>query len=83
MIACPTTFPFGSPTELVGIPLTAEKYAGWFTSQGEDAVVNILLDYETFGEHQWTETGIFEFLKALPREILKNRTFDFPRPQRS
>jgi len=62
-------------------PLTAEKYAGWVhRTKGKDAVVNILLDYETFGEHQWTETGIFEFLKALPREILKNPDFRFSTP---
>lgn len=62
-------------------PLTAEKYAGWVHQvKGEDAVVNILVDYETFGEHQWTETGIFEFLKALPREILKNPDFRFSTP---
>jgi len=38
------------------------------------------VDYETFGEHQWAETGIFEFLKALPREILKNPDFRFSTP---
>ena len=62
-------------------PLTAEKYAGWVHQvKGENTVVNILVDYETFGEHQWVETGIFEFLKALPREILKNPDFRFSTP---
>jgi alpha-amylase len=62
-------------------PLTAEKYAGWVHQVKEkNAVVNILVDYETFGEHQWAETGIFEFLKALPREILKNPDFRFSTP---
>ena len=38
------------------------------------------MDYETFGEHQWPETGIFEFLKQLPREILKHPDFNFKTP---
>lgn len=49
-------------------PLYADKYAGWLSgSPGE--VVNLFMDYETFGEHQWKETGIFKFLEALPGEI--------------
>lgn len=35
------------------------------------------MDYETFGEHQWKETGIFEFMAHLPEEILKNKDFSF------
>jgi alpha-amylase len=51
-------------------PLTADKYASWVgVSEGE--YVGIFLDYETFGEHQWKETGIFEFLEHLPRELIK------------
>jgi alpha-amylase len=56
-----------------GYPLTAEKYASWIASSHEDRqVVNLFMDYETFGEHQWQETGIFEFLNSFP-EILLNR----------
>jgi len=51
-------------------PLTAEKYASWLaTTPGQ--CINIFPDYETFGEHHWPETGIHEFLRYLPREILK------------
>jgi len=51
-------------------PLTADKYASWLSkSQGD--VVLVALDYETFGEHQRPETGIYEFLKWLPRESIK------------
>ncbi|MDI6887726.1 MAG: glycoside hydrolase family 57 protein [Candidatus Thermoplasmatota archaeon] len=51
-------------------PLTADKYAEWLSKcQGE--VLNIFMDYETFGEHQWQETGIFEFLKYLPIALKK------------
>ena len=38
------------------------------------------MDYETFGEHQWEETGIFEFIRASPREILKHPDFRFQTP---
>jgi len=54
-----------------GYPLTAEKWALWASGIKEDCV-NIFMDYETFGEHQWEETGIFAFLQKLPGEVLKN-----------
>lgn len=57
-------------------PLTADKFASWI-SQCEGNLVNIFIDYETFGEHQWAETGIFEFLRALPEELLKYSNIDF------
>ena len=54
-------------------PLTAEKYAHWITSaNGMGHIVNLFMDYETFGEHQWSDTGIFDFMERLPFEILKN-----------
>ena len=34
-------------------------------------VVNLFMDYETFGEHQWEDTGIFEFMKHLPEQIFQ------------
>ncbi|NLX41691.1 MAG: polysaccharide deacetylase family protein [Bacteroidales bacterium] len=54
-----------------GWPLTADKYAAWLSDavSGED-IINLFMDYETFGEHQKEYTGIFEFLKALPEAIL-------------
>jgi alpha-amylase len=57
-------------------PLTADKYAKWI-SHCEGDLVNLFIDYETFGEHQWMETGIFEFLKHLPGEVLKHNHLDF------
>jgi alpha-amylase len=51
-------------------PLTADKYAQWLARADGD-IVNIFMDYETFGEHQWQETGIFDFLEHLPGEVLK------------
>jgi alpha-amylase len=51
-------------------PLTADKYAHWLADARGDCI-NIFPDYETFGEHHWPETGIHNFLKHLPDEILK------------
>jgi alpha-amylase len=49
-------------------PLTADTWARW-VAQSPGDVVNVFLDYETFGEHLWPETGIFEFLRYLPGEL--------------
>ena len=51
-------------------PLTADKFAQWVAEDNGD-VVNLFMDYETFGEHQKATTGIFDFVKALPKAILK------------
>lgn len=62
-------------------PLTAEKFAGWINAiPKQEETVNLFMDYETFGEHQWAETGIFEFLKALPSVILRQTDFSFSTP---
>lgn len=60
-------------------PLKADKYAHWL-SRSDGDIVNIFVDYETFGEHQWQETGIFEFLKHLPGEVLKHENLEFMTP---
>jgi alpha-amylase len=49
-------------------PLKADTYAQWIASSSGE-VINIFLDYETFGEHFWQETGIFNFLRSLPGEL--------------
>ena len=62
-------------------PLTADKYATWVKKFAESSdVLNIFLDYETFGEHNWKESGIFDFLKYLPSAILKKTPFKFMTP---
>ena len=62
-------------------PLTADKFAGWVNAvNGCGNVVNLFMDYETFGEHQWESTGIFEFIRHLPHEILKHPDNDFKTP---
>ncbi len=51
-------------------PLSAEKFAGWVNQiNGDGFLCNLFMDYETFGEHQWADTGIFEFLSALPQKV--------------
>ena len=53
-------------------PLTAPKYAKWLAETSGDYVC-VFPDYETFGEHHWPESGIHEFLRHLPEEILKHK----------
>ena len=62
-------------------PLTSEKFANWVNEvNGNGNLVNLFMDYETFGEHQWEDTGIFEFLRALPGAILKHPDNEFITP---
>lgn len=62
-------------------PLTADKYKHWIHAvAGCGEVINLFMDYETFGEHQWESTGIFNFLDHLPQEILRHPDFDFKTP---
>lgn len=62
-------------------PLTADKYASWISKMApKSELVNIFMDYETFGEHNWKESGIFDFLQHLPGAILKKTPFRFMTP---
>jgi len=62
-------------------PLNAHKFAGWVNSvNGCGFTINLFMDYETFGEHQWEDTGIFNFLRHLPDEILKHPDNNFKTP---
>lgn len=56
-----------------GWPLTADKFAKWLNDASDAQIFNLFMDYETFGEHQWHETGIFEFLEHLPAQWLKSK----------
>lgn len=59
-------------------PLTADKYTHWLNAATEDQpIVNLFMDYETFGEHQWEDTGVFEFFKHLPGKWLEREGNDF------
>ena len=62
-------------------PLMADKFASWVNRvNGNGNVVNLFMDYETFGEHQWEDTGIFDFMTHLPGEILKHPDNNFKTP---
>jgi alpha-amylase len=59
-------------------PLKADSYASWLAATPGDSL-NLFMDYETFGEHQWAETGIFDFLARLPTECFaRGLTFAHP-----
>ena len=61
--------------------LTAETYVDWMKENAKnDDIVNLFMDYETFGEHQKAETGIFDFMRALPGAVLADGTFNFVTP---
>jgi alpha-amylase len=49
----------------VGYPLDAHTFTDWLMQSGGHSA-NLFMDYETFGEHQWEDTGIFDFLRSLP-----------------
>ncbi|MBQ3204474.1 MAG: glycoside hydrolase family 57 protein [Alistipes sp.] len=57
-------------------PLTADKFAQWVAEDAGD-VINLFMDYETFGEHQKADTGIFDFVRALPAAILSKGDMQF------
>ncbi len=62
-------------------PLSADKFASWVHAiAGSGDVVNLFMDYETFGEHQWADTGIFNFLEHLPEKIYQHPDFKFLTP---
>ncbi|NJO01912.1 MAG: polysaccharide deacetylase family protein [Bacteroidia bacterium] len=62
-------------------PLTTEKYVSWLNRlDPKEKMVNVFISYETFGEHHPEETGIFSFLKALPRTLKNQSDFKFATP---
>ncbi len=62
-------------------PLTADKFVTWISeSLRKDDIVNLFMDYETFGEHQQETTGIFQFIKRLPSAILSQTSYEFVTP---
>lgn len=58
-------------------PLTVDKYVDWLAQDVPGEVINLFMDYETFGEHQWAETGIFDFMKHFPSAALKTGKLEF------
>ena len=60
-------------------PLTCDKFLSWMKASDGD-ILNLFMDYETFGEHQSAESGIFEFMKQLPDTVLADGGFSFVTP---
>ncbi len=58
-------------------PLTSEKYVDWLNHTVDSEMINLFMDYETFGEHQWVESGIFDFLKNLVPLWLRDENHTF------
>lgn len=62
-------------------PLTVEKFVDWINQiPQEEEVLNLFMDYETFGEHQWAESGIFDFMEHLPERVFSHSNFTFSVP---
>lgn len=67
-------------------PLTVEKFTEWvkdlslIENRGRNLYLLLYMDYETFGEHQWAETGIFEFMDKLPEHLLRHSHIAFSWP---
>jgi alpha-amylase len=62
-------------------PLTAEKYVGWLSAlDSKEETINLFMNYETFGEHQNANSGIFEFLKKFPAQVFKKTRMTFSTP---
>ncbi len=63
-------------------PLTTEKFVDWLNNLDKnEETINLFMDYETFGEHQWAETGIFDFMRALPERVFSHSNFKFATPK--
>jgi len=68
-------------------PLTTDKFIKWIdqltwkTDPNKNQFLNLFMDYETFGEHQWEETGIFDFMEHLPEEVFKKEHLGFATPR--
>lgn len=61
-------------------PLSVEKYLDWVQIYGEKEIVNLFMDFETFGEHQWEDTGIFGFFATFVKKFLEKKWNRFQTP---
>ncbi|MBR6002098.1 MAG: glycoside hydrolase family 57 protein [Bacteroidales bacterium] len=60
-------------------PLTTDKYLSWL-KEADGEIINLFMDYETFGEHQSADSGIFDFMGYLPEAVISDGTFEFVTP---
>lgn len=62
-------------------PLTSEKFVNWIKNlDSKEDTVNLFMSYDTFGGFQQKESGIFEFLKAFPKEVFQHSKLTFSTP---
>lgn len=61
-------------------PLTAEKYLHWLSNYYPHEIIGLFMDFETFGEHQWESTGIFDFFNSLVAQAVKKESLTFTTP---
>ena len=65
-------------------PLTGDKYLGWIKASAQnDEIVNLFMDYETFGEHQKAQSGFFDFMRYFPEVVIKDGEFEFVTPEQA
>lgn len=65
-------------------PLTTDKFKGWLDGlSDQEEVINLFMNYETFGANHSKESGIQEFLKALPETILNDKQYSFTTPSKA
>ena len=65
-------------------PLTGEKYLSWLKAAAQnEEIVNLFMDYETFGEHQKASSGIFDFMRYFPEEVIRDGEFEFVTPSQA
>src|SRR5690606_16909035 len=60
-------------------PLSADKFTGWLAESKGD-VINLFMDYESIGEHQWADTGIYDFFRTLPEKVKTQPSLSFMMP---
>ncbi len=64
-------------------PLTAEKYVEWINNSDEnEPILNLFMDYESFGEYNKEDSGIFEFLRSFPEMLIDTGKWEFGKPSR-
>ena len=65
-------------------PLTGDKFLGWIKASAQnDEIMNLFMDYETFGEHQKSQSGIFDFLRYFPEVVIKDGEVEFVTPEQA
>lgn len=67
----------------VSYPLHADTYVHWLNSYAQEEIINLFMDFETFGEHQWSDTGIFEFFQHVVFKVLESKWNRFVTPSQA